>query len=177
MGTQELIDYAKEIAEYERKLGEIRARKQVLECEVAARGYEVEAMYESLLAQEKIHIGTINLLQQIIDHIPMPIFWKNMNGQVVGCNHACETVLNLSKSEIINKTVFDLFDPDFANQYNDADMQTYRDGVYTYKCTFKKINGDIVPAIFHMRVYFDCNNERAGIIIFAHTPCNGRLCP
>ena len=83
MSAQNLKEYAKEIADYERKLSEKTARVIGLECEVAARGYEVEAMYNSLLEQEKIHIGTINLLQQIIDHIPMPIFWKNMNGQAI----------------------------------------------------------------------------------------------
>lgn len=86
MGYDDLNNYAKEIADYERKFRESEAKRTVLECEVAARGYEIEAMYNSLLEQEKIHIEHINLLQQVVDHIPMPIFWKGLDGVCLGCN-------------------------------------------------------------------------------------------
>ena len=177
MGLEELNEYAREIAEQEKRFRESEVKRVMLECEVAARGYEVEAMYQSLLEQEKIHIEEINLLQQIVDHIPMPIFWKDMNGVCQGCNIACEIALGITKDNIIGKTVFDIFEPSFADIYNNADMETVKYGKYAYSSTFKRLDGSITPAVFHMRVFFNCSGERGGIIVFAHTPCDGRLCP
>lgn len=177
MGLDELNEYAKEIADHERRFRESEAKRVMLECEVAARGYEIEAMYNSLLEQEKVHIEEINLLQQIVDHIPMPIFWKDLGGICQGCNKACEMALGITKSDIVGKTVFDIFEPEYADIYNNADMETIKLGTYTYTSTFKKTDGSITPAVFHMRVFFNCSGERGGIIVFAHTPCDGRLCP
>ena len=73
MGLEELNEYAREIAEQEKRFRESEVKRVMLECEVAARGYEVEAMYQSLLEQEKIHIEEINLLQQIVyNHLYLP---------------------------------------------------------------------------------------------------------
>lgn len=177
MGLEELNEYAREIANTEKRFRQSEARRVALECEVAARGIEVEAMYNSLLEQEKIHIEKINLLQQIVDHIPMPIFWKDLNGVCQGCNKACESALGMDKSEIIGKTVFDMFEPAYADIYNNADMETIKFEKYTYATTFKRTDGVITQAVFHMKVYYDCAGECNGIIVFAHTPCDGRLCP
>lgn len=177
MGYDDLNNYAKEIADYERKFRESEAKRTVLECEVAARGYEIEAMYNSLLEQEKIHIEYINLLQQVVDHIPMPIFWKGLDGVCLGCNKSCEQTIGLTKAEIVGKTVFDIFESEYAKIYDNADMETVRFGHYSYSTEFKRIDGTITKAIFHMRIYHNCSGERSGIIVFAHTPCDGKLCP
>lgn len=177
MAIEDLKELASEIAEYERRFREAEAKRVGLECEVAARGYEVEAMYNTLLEQEKVHVETINLLQQIVDHIPMPVFWKDLDGVCKGCNYACEVTLEKQKHEIVGKTVFDLFKSEYADVYSDADMKTLRDGKYTYSAEFEKRDGTRVMALFHMRTYRDTAGDIKGIIVFAHTPCDGRLCP
>lgn len=177
MTISDLQEMATEITTYEKKFRESEARRVMLECEVAARGYEIEAMYNSLLEQEKIHIEEINLLQQIVDHIPMPIFWKDMSGKCLGCNKACEDALGLTKSNIIGKTVFDLFDIGCADIYNNADMETIKYGKYTYTTVFKSVDGSLETAVFYMTIFYNCDGDKAGIIVFAHTRCDGNLCP
>lgn len=177
MALEDLQSMATEIATYEKKFRESEARRVMLECEVAARGYEIEAMYNSLLEQEKIHIEEINLLQQIVDHIPMPIFWKDMGGKCLGCNKACEDALGLTKSDIIGKTVFELFDIGYADIYNNADMETIKYGKYIYTTVFKSVDGSLETAVFYMTIFHDCSGNKAGIIVFAHTRCDGSLCP
>lgn len=177
MALEDLQEMASEIAMYEKKFRESEARRVMLECEVAARGYEVEAMYESLLEQERVHIEQINLLQQIVDHIPMPIFWKDMDGICRGCNTACEEVLKLTKYDIIGKTVFDIFEPSYAEIYHNADGFVIKYGKYTYSTVFKSVDGSIQTAIFYMKVYKNCAGDDTGIIVFAHTRCDGSLCP
>jgi len=70
-----------------------------------------------------------------------------------------------------------MFEPAFADIYNNADLSTIKYGKYSYSLTFKKTDGLITAAIFHMRIFFNCSGDRGGIIVFAHTPCDGRLCP
>jgi len=177
MGLDDLRKFAAEVVDYEKKFTEARAKMAGLECEIAARGYEVEAMYQSLLEQEKVHIETIELLQQIINHIPMPIFWKDKDRVCLGCNIACERALGLSRENIVGKTVFDMFDKQYAEIYDQADTQTFANGKYTYIGEFKRLDGSVVNAVFHMCAYYTIVGEEAGIIVFAHTPCDGRLCP
>ena len=182
---------AVEIAQYEKRFRESEARRVMIECEVAARGYEVEAMYQSLLEQEKIHMETINMFQQIVDHIPMPIFWKDMDGKHLGCNTAFERETGLSISHIRGKVSHDIYDDDFTGPsdvpglegltgpelFDRTDDFVKAKGEFVYKTTIKTRNKSYVPAIVYKCMYYDLDNNPVGIIVFAHTRCDGSLCP
>jgi len=71
--------------------------------------------------QENVHF-----LQSLIDAIPNPIFYKDVNGVYRGCNRAfAEEVLGIPKDQIVGKTVFDLpeiFPSEVAATYHERDM-------------------------------------------------------
>ena len=43
----------------------------------------------------------------LIDAMPLPAFYKNFEGEYLGCNTAFAEFFGLSKAEIMGKTVFD----------------------------------------------------------------------
>ncbi|MBA3072761.1 MAG: PAS domain S-box protein, partial [Anaerolineae bacterium] len=64
------------------------------------------------------------MLQLVVDNIPMLVFWKDNNLVYLGCNQAFATHVGLSSpAEIIGKTDFDLPWKELAQQYQEDDRQ------------------------------------------------------
>lgn len=191
MALEDLQTMAAEIATYEKRFRESEAKRVMLECDVAVRGYEVEAMYQSLLEQEKVHMETINMFQQIVDHIPMPIFWKDLDGKYLGCNKSYERETGFSIEKVRGRTSHEIYDDDFAGPsdypglegitgpelFDRTDKIVVENGFISYRTSIKFVNQSYVPAIFYKCLYYDLNNNPVGIITFAHTRCDGSLCP
>jgi PAS domain S-box-containing protein len=67
---------------------ELQAHSHVLEQRVSTRTQEIA--------------GLNHTLQAIIDHVPEPIFYKDVNLHFQGCNQAFETVFGITRSQVIN---------------------------------------------------------------------------
>lgn len=67
-------------------------------------------------------------IQNIIDHLPAHIYWKDVNGKYLGCNDLQAKSLNLeSKMSIIGKTDFELPWPEgFAEEFRKNDIEVMR---------------------------------------------------
>jgi len=119
---------------------------------------------------EKELESSFYLLQQIIDNIPNPVFYKDANFKYIGCNKAFEDFLGLKQIDIIGKTSFEIAPEEIAKIYNEKDIevlqtkqiQIYESQLYNkkndtlknvlvYKSIYKKIDrtfGGIVGVIF-----------------------------
>ena len=53
----------------------------------------------------------------LLDAIPYPVFYKDRDGRFLGCNRAFESCRNLTREELIGKTVFDLLPPEEARRH------------------------------------------------------------
>jgi len=56
---------------------------------------------------EKIAVSQKHL-QALIDNIPTPIFYKNIQGKYLGCNFAFARFYGLTKEAVVGKTIFDI---------------------------------------------------------------------
>jgi len=64
------------------------------------------------------------MLQLIMDTIPMSVFWKDKDSVYLGCNKAFIKEAGFSDvDEIVGKTPHDLFDPEMASSLIDHDQQ------------------------------------------------------
>jgi PAS domain S-box-containing protein len=104
---------------------------------------------------------------QLIEAIPLPIFFKGVDGRYIGVNRAWETLFGIPRQEFLGKTVHDLYpdDPQLAARMHAKDQelwdgartQTYdavvttRDGrrhdTTYYKATFTRADGTIAGLI------------------------------
>ncbi|MDD5128513.1 MAG: PAS domain S-box protein [Candidatus Omnitrophica bacterium] len=66
--------------------------------------YQVSRATNEKIADSQRH------LQTLIDNIPSPVFYKNIQGVYLGCNFAFAQFFGLTKKDIIGKTLFD-FNP------------------------------------------------------------------
>lgn len=103
--------------------------------------------------------------QRLIDAIPIPVFYKNMNGIYQGCNIAFAELMGKNKAEIIGETVFDVQHKNYAEIYHAADLRLFETGgVQTFEAPVVAKTGGIREMLFHKATYPDADGSIAGII-------------
>jgi len=103
----------------------------------AISGYLVQLMdiTEQLKNQEDI-ANQKKFLDQLMETIPSPVFYKNRSGIVGGCNHAFEQFIGNSRDQIIGKTVHDIAPGNLADLYQAMDDELFmHPGMKEYEST------------------------------------------
>ncbi|MBA4347347.1 MAG: hypothetical protein C0413_00640 [Clostridiales bacterium] len=81
---------------------------------------------QDLLASERRHRETSRFLSTLLDSIPDHIFYKDINGIYLGCNHAFEQASGFTREHLVGKTDHELYDRDIAELFISKDMQALR---------------------------------------------------
>jgi PAS domain S-box-containing protein len=93
--------------------------------------------------------------QNLIDSIPVPIYYKDVKLKYLGCNRAFEETLGLNKEQIIGKSVHDIMPEKLASTHHHKDMQLISTGeVRHYEVTAEYPDGQehdllVFKALFH----------------------------
>jgi PAS domain S-box-containing protein len=114
---------------------------------------------------EKARQEHLNFLQTLIDAIPNPIFYKDVNGKYVGCNKALCDFLGLTKEEIIGKSVFEVWPKDLADKYYKMDSELLRQpGVQIYDYPMQHADGTRHVSNINKATYFTIDGVLAGVV-------------
>lgn len=103
-------------------------------------------------------------MNKLLNIMPLPVFIKDEEFRYIKCNDAFCNFLNLSKDEIIGKSVYDLAPTDLANEYHKKDLELVdtEKQIYIYEVEPK---GDEEKKIVEFnKTSFQNNNKFAGII-------------
>ncbi len=112
------------------------------------------------LLRENFHF-----LQRLIDTIPNPIFYKDLGGRFHGCNLAFERSVNLSKDEIIGKTVHDIYPAEQADWLTESDEELLSNpGILVKETTLQLNDGQKMDAIFNWATYANEDGTLAGLV-------------
>jgi len=106
-----------------------------------------------------------NVLQALTNAIPAPIFYKDSDGKYLGCNKAFEEFVGRSREEIVGKSVFELWEPDLAQVYHDADTALFKDGgkqIYEGQVTYA--DGTAHDVMFHKASFHATKDDVGGIV-------------
>jgi PAS domain S-box-containing protein len=107
----------------------------------------------------------VQFLQQMIDTLPSPIFYKNPQGIYIGCNNTFESYVGYSKKEIINKTDTDLFPSDLAEITHQKDLLLLKNrGIQVYQSKFMHADRTIRDVIFKRATFNDTRGNIGGLI-------------
>ena len=107
----------------------------------------------------------VQFLQQMIDTLPSPIFYKNPRGLYIGCNNAFESYIGYSKKEIINKTDADLFPADLAEITDQKDVLLLKNrGIQVYQAKFIHADHTIRDVIFKRATFNETQGNIGGLI-------------
>ena len=115
------------------------------------------------MEQERQH--NLEFLQNLLDTIPNPVFYKNVGGVYQGCNKALGELLALSQEEIIGKTVFDIYPKDLADKYFAMDQELFHHpGNQAYEFDMERSDGARRKFMFNKATYLDPEEGLGGLI-------------
>ncbi|NYT19870.1 MAG: PAS domain S-box protein, partial [Methanosarcinales archaeon] len=114
---------------------------------------------------EKVQKTYFHFLQELIDAIPVPVFYKNKDGIYLGCNKAFEEFIGIKKEELVGKTVFELCPEDLAPKYYEKDNELFeKGGIQTYESWCESIDGSRRRVMFNKSLFTDLNGDKAGLV-------------
>ncbi len=99
----------------------------------------------------------LHFLNKLLDTIPNPVFYKDINGKYTGCNKAFETYLERPKTEIIGKTVFEMAPKEIAYKYYEKDSELFAtpSEIQSYEWEIVTKTGVHKSVLFHKAVLLD----------------------
>jgi PAS domain S-box-containing protein len=110
--------------------------------------------------QEQLHF-----IQNVMEFIPIPIFFKDRKGVYTGCNRAFEEYVGLDRSRIVGKTAYDISPHDLAERYEQIDEALFADpGVKSYEGRMKHADGTLHDVIFNKATFNNLEGETAGLV-------------
>ncbi|HEX4857643.1 MAG TPA: EAL domain-containing protein [Usitatibacteraceae bacterium] len=130
---------------------------------------------ERMIAQKALH-DQLFFVEQLIDTIPTPVFYKDRDGRYLGCNRAYENMIGRSRRDIIGRDIGVVFNPEQAQHFHATDLRalaapdqpqqeeariTYADGterlVAIHKAAFRASDAEIGGLV---GVLFDITQRR-----------------
>ena len=108
---------------------------------------------------------SLNFTESLLASIPMPVFYKGVDGRYQGCNAAFTEVMGVTADGMRGKTVQDLWPGELAEVYHQKDidlLENPRQQVYEFKVQDK--NGNIRPVVYYKNVFRDENGRVAGLV-------------
>jgi PAS domain S-box-containing protein len=106
-----------------------------------------------------------NFHQRIIDALPIPIFYRDLNGIYQMCNKAHERFTGRQKNDIIGKSIHDIHSKETADLYLNQDKELIKNlGEQIYETQIKDRNGNRYNAILNKGVIRDSSNNIIGIV-------------
>lgn len=109
--------------------------------------------------------GNLTFEDVLLDTLPNPVYYKDMQGMFIRCNTSFAKLLGTSKQKIIGKSAYDFFSKTVTDRHKIIDknimstLKPYEDEVY-----FISNKGEILYFILNKAVSLHPNGEVAGIV-------------
>ncbi len=121
---------------------------------------------ERKLADNQIKENNI-FLQTLLNTIPAPIFYKDLDGKYLGANQAFYKFLDKQPEQVLGKSVYDAHGADykFANTYLAKDEELFKKGGrQVYESKVINGRGEERDVTFHKAVFKNSTGKIAGLV-------------
>jgi PAS domain S-box-containing protein len=114
---------------------------------------------------EKALSNQLRFIRVLMDTIPNPMNYKDINGVYLGCNKAFANLFNCKKEDIIGKTVYDFFDIEWAKEQNSKDNELIEQkGTDNFEKTLHFPDGRARIVSYSKTVYDNIDGKIGGIV-------------
>ncbi|WP_028855824.1 GGDEF domain-containing protein [Psychrilyobacter atlanticus] len=104
-------------------------------------------------------------LEELVDLLPIPIFYKDRKGVYLGCNKAFEEFIKLPRKKLVGKTVHELFPKGKADIYFQKDEELFNSpGIQVYDGQVASRENDLYNVRFHKATFKNDSGEITGLI-------------
>jgi len=142
--------------------------KQDLISEVKALQARIAELEASTADREKMRPESLFGLRfnlNLINSVPVPVFYKDARGVYTGCNPAFERFIGLDKKDIIGRTMYDIAPKHLADIYHQKDRELFeKPGLQVYETEVRSASGDLRKVIFHKATFSRTESSVDGLI-------------
>jgi diguanylate cyclase (GGDEF)-like protein/PAS domain S-box-containing protein len=106
-------------------------------------------------------------IQQLIEAVPQPIFFKDAQGRYLGVNRAWEQFFGIPREKFIGKSVFELYpnEPDLARRHHAKDAELFASpGSQSYEAAIRDAQRKVRNTIYNKATFNRSNGTVAGLI-------------
>lgn len=131
-----------------------------------ARALQLAEQAREVRAAEALR-GQLAFIQQLIEAVPQPIFFKDTEGRYLGVNRAWEQFFGIPRGEFIGKSVFELYphDPETAQRHHAKDQELFaRPGSQSYEARIVTARGSVHHTLYHKATFTGADGRIAGLI-------------
>ncbi len=160
--TRELEDALHALAEANRQA---EVARHLLE----DRSEELQKAYSELeerVAERTAELSQqLHLMQQLIEAIPGPVYYKDAQLRYLGCNSAFEAFTGLPASQVIGKSPLDVYPKEWADQYIAADQKLLDEqGTQIYESLVRYASGEVRDVMFHKAIFTRPDGRVGGMV-------------
>ncbi len=107
----------------------------------------------------------LHFMEQLIEAIPGPVFYKDRQGRYLGFNQRYIDYLGKPRGELIGATVYDIAPKDLADRYRAADEELFNNpGVQVYETQVQPASGERRDVLFHKATFANPDGNVGGLI-------------
>ena len=165
----EIGDIGATFNEMSRKLLQNRSelRKHQIHLEELVRARTAELTIAKNLAEEasEKQREQWKLLKTVMETIPSPMFYKDLQGRYVGCNPAFEEFVGEPKNEILGRTIFEFTSRHLAERFAEKDAELINNpGKQSYTWQVTRPDGKQREIVFNKATITDDDGSVIGIV-------------
>lgn len=117
--------------------------------------------------QKRIVQNQLAFLQNLLDTIPNPVYYKDVEGVYLGCNRAFEQVYGRSREELVGRTVHEVTGTEQASLFaaSDRDLFHQKTGnLQIFETRMTYADGSPRDVLFYTATFHDAAGQPAGMI-------------
>ena len=133
--------------------------------EAARLGQTFDSMLDSMASQQKALAEKNDFLNQLIEAIPGPVFFKDTQLCYLGCNKAFSDFVGIPKEQLIGHS--QRVDPpaELSDDYVAAERKLLAEpGVQIYESQMQSASGELRDVVFHRATFSGAEGDVAGIV-------------
>jgi PAS domain S-box-containing protein len=104
-------------------------------------------------------------LEAMLETIPLPIFYKNINGRYLGCNSSYERYTGFKREYLIGKTASEIFPEEIARVFEQSDIEIVKQNhPQVFETHINDAEGSMRTAIYHKASFSNAQGKTIGFI-------------
>jgi len=128
---------------------------------------QAEGDIASVLAVLGSRRDDLRVAQELIEVLPVPVYFKGRDGRYLGVNRAWEEFFGIARAEILGGQVADIYpgSPAVAERHEAMDRQLWESpGRQSYEMQFVARDGRVRHALFHKATFLRADGGVEGLI-------------
>ncbi len=124
----------------------------------------LKEIYDRKKAEDGLRQSSI-FIEALLNAIPLPVFYKDLDARYLGCNRAFEEFYGCARQDLIGKSVFDIADDELARVYHAKDLELLQhSGLQVYESQVRDVRGAVHDVVFHKAAFPGPGGRTAGLI-------------